>query len=199
MDSPAHASEDLGVTRLENTCRQYAFTSSLSRSAMSLFLIIVTSICPSTFCRKEYVNLSPSVGSMYSHCSLMLAFQLGSVNRCASYLSLPFTLCHDFHQRNSCPTCRRPLIDPLPEESEETLAAAQLSEDHPHAAAQIADEVVQEVLEVLGMVNAGVSDQVDSVRRLVDSLLPDHFQSEVPVPGTDDHNYPDRSEFGMYS
>ncbi|KAF8528701.1 hypothetical protein JB92DRAFT_2862150 [Gautieria morchelliformis] len=32
MDSPAHASEDLGVTRLESTCRQYVCTCSHSQS-----------------------------------------------------------------------------------------------------------------------------------------------------------------------
>ena len=63
----------------------------------------------------------------------------------------------------------------------------------------MADEVVEEILESLGMDNAERSDRVDSVRRLVESLLPVNFQFQVQTPDAEDHDHPDRSEFGMYS
>jgi len=62
------------------------------------------------------------------------------------------------------------------------------------------DEVIREVLEALGPVDGQPSlDQVDSVRRLVESLLPDIPPFETHIPDNEDHSYPDRSEFGMYS
>lgn len=60
----------------------------------------------------------------------------------------------------------------------------------------MANEVVREVLEALGMSR---SDQVDTVRRLGETPLPDNIQLDDQPPDAEDQDYPDRSEFGMYS
>ena len=88
------------------------------------------------------------------------------------------------------------LDDQPPEEGEDTHPPTQFPEDQ--RAAQI-DEVVREVLETLGMTNAERSDQEDLMRRLVETPLPDNIQLDDQPPDAEDQDYPDRSEFGMYS
>ncbi|KAF8591569.1 hypothetical protein K439DRAFT_907236 [Ramaria rubella] len=138
MDSPAHASEDLGVTRLENTCRHI-------------------------FCRKDI----------------------------STWIR---------QSRNSCPTCRRPLLDPpIIADASEQPSAETLSPGDQQATIQMTDEMIREVLEALGSMDGPPNlGQAESMHRLVESLLPSIPQLETQIPN-DGHDYPDRSEFGMYS
>jgi len=138
MESPAHASEDLGITCLENTCKH-------------------------VFCRKDI----------------------------STWIR---------QSRNSCPTCRTPLLPPVYEQNQEQTSG-QTNEEDPQAAVRMVDDVIRDVLEALGPATDGRPNE-DQLRTMVETLLPtiqvaSHLESQTTETGERDD--PDRSEFGMYS
>lgn len=99
--------------------------------------------------------------------------------------------------------CRRPLLNPLPEDSEEPHRPDvdnQLADDQQ---THTADEVLQELLGALEMDNPNgdsVPGHIDLLRRLVETLQSNNAGFEIHSPDTHGHDdYPDRSEFEMYS
>ncbi|KAF8529172.1 hypothetical protein BU17DRAFT_80361 [Hysterangium stoloniferum] len=102
--------------------------------------------------------------------------------------------------RNSCPTCRTPLLPPLSEQGQESTGG-QTNEDDPQAAVRMVDDVIREVLETLGPATDGRPSE-DQLRTMVETLLPNiqlapHLEPQTAE--TVERDYPDRSEFGMYS